>query len=151
MGVAISRLDDLPIDILDPLLEESEREGWRFLRRLADEWQAGTNRFDRPGEGLFAAWADAELVGVCGLNTDPYGAATRIGRVRRLYVARCHRRCGVGRKLVEAVVRAAKGQFGALRVRTENPKAARLYERLGFAAVGMADCTHTLILDSRLV
>jgi len=39
----------------------------------------------------------------------------------------------------------AAGRFARQRVRTENPEAGRLYERLGFRPVaGEADCTHAL-------
>ncbi len=145
MNITIDRVTDLPSDALAPLVAEAERDGWRSVRRLADEWAAGTNRFDRPGEALFAARADRSLVGVCGLNVDPYVGDEMIGRVRRLYVLRAYRGMGVGRRLVQAVIAAAAAHFGTLRVRTENPEAGRLYERLGFRPVaGVADCTHCL-------
>jgi GNAT superfamily N-acetyltransferase len=127
----------------------SLREGWRFVRRLADEWVAGTNRFDRSGEELLAAWADGALVGVCGLNTDPYAGDPATGRVRRLYVLRAFRGRGVGRLLVQAVLQSARTRFRSLRLRTESAAAGRLYERLEFVpAVGVPDCTHTLILGT---
>jgi len=141
--VRIERLDTLPD--LTRLVEGSERAGTRFVRRLVEEWASGANRFDRPGEALFAAWLDGGLVGVCGLNIDPYAAAAGVGRVRHLYVLAAHRRHGVGEQLVGAIVAAARGRFHTLRLRTTNPAAARLYERLGFRATGdVADCTHVL-------
>ena len=147
MEVAVHRLHDLPADALAPLVAEGERGGWRFVRRLADEWAAGTNRFDRAGEGLFAAVAGGVVVGVCGLNADPYAADPTIGRIRRLYVLRVYRRHGVGRRLAEEAVHAARGRFRSLRVRTESAGAGRLYERLGFVpAVGVPACTHALRL-----
>jgi GNAT superfamily N-acetyltransferase len=147
VAVAIDPVSDLPPDALAPLVAESEREGWRFVCRLADEWAAGTNRFDRPGEALFVARAGGSIIGVCGLNADPYTAEEATGRVRRLYVLRAYRGRGVGRKLVRAVMAAAAGRFRRLRVRTESPEAGRLYERLGFEPVaGDADCTHSLEL-----
>jgi hypothetical protein len=54
----------------------------------------------------------------------------------------------VGRHLVRVVVAAAAGSFCSLRVRTENPGAGRLYERLGFTPVEGPDCTHLLRLDA---
>lgn len=141
--VRIEPLDTLPD--LARLVEESERAGLRFVRRLIEEWASGANRFDRPGETLVAAWLDGGLVGVCGLNVDPYAAAPGVGRVRHLYVLAAHRRHGVGERLVAAIVAAARGPFHTLRLRTTNPAAARLYERLGFRATGdVADCTHVL-------
>jgi GNAT superfamily N-acetyltransferase len=149
MEVVVARLCDLPAEAFAPLIAESEREGWRFVRRLAGEWAAGTNRFDRPGEALFAAWAGGALVGVCGLNADPYAAGPAVGRVRRLYVLRAFRGRGVGGRLVQAVIQSAGPWFRSLRVRTESAAAGRLYGRLGFGpAVGVADCTHTLVLGA---
>jgi GNAT superfamily N-acetyltransferase len=88
------------------------------------------------------------VVGVCGLNVDPYAAEAHAGRVRRLYVLSAFRQLGVGRRLVMAVIEAARGRFDTLRLRTGNPAAVRLYEALGFRAAGggAADCTHVMAL-----
>jgi len=149
MPVRVAPLADfLPSDI-DSLIAESETEGWRFVRQLASDFGSGANRFDRPGEALFAARDHNDaIVGICGLNADPYAAEQSVGRVRRLYVMAGYRRRGIGQLLVEAVVAAARGTFRSLRVRTNNPQAARLYERMGFQAVSdAANCTHRLVLD----
>jgi len=142
---SIQRLHELPPDRVAPLIAESEQAGLRFVRRLVEEWASGRNRFDRPGEALFGALIDGHLVGVCGLNVDPYAGDPRIGRVRHLYVLTTHRRGGVGRRLVGAVVAAARGPFATLRLSTANPAAARLYEALGFRRRGGdAHCTHVM-------
>jgi len=134
---------------LGALVAESEAAGVRFVRRLVDEWATGANRFDRPGEGLFGAWVDGQLVGVCGLNVDPYTAEARVGRVRHLYVLLPFRRRGVGQRLIAEVVAAAREPFHTLRLRTHNPEAARLYEALGFRrSDGTAECTHMMALAS---
>jgi RimJ/RimL family protein N-acetyltransferase len=129
----IEQWRELPANTLDALVAESERAGLGLVRRLVDEWASGANRFDRPGEAFFAAMLDGRVIGVCGLNVDPYAGGPGIGRVRHLYVLTAHRRGGVGQRLVEAVVEAAGDRFGELRLRTHNPAAERLYERLGFA------------------
>jgi GNAT superfamily N-acetyltransferase len=147
MAIVISRLSDVPPEPLAVLIADSERAGQRFVRRLADEWASGGNRFDRPGEMLFAAWRERQLVGVCGLNVDPYAGVPRVGRVRHLYVLSTCRRLGIGRQLVERIIETARGQFDRLRLRTFNPDAARLYERLGFRRRDdVADCTHVMEL-----
>jgi len=85
------------------------------------------------------------LVGVCGLNIDPYAADRRVGRVRHLYVLSAFRRRGVGRHLVTAVIEMARGRFDRLHLRTENAGAARFYEALGFRPSGGAsDYTHVM-------
>jgi GNAT superfamily N-acetyltransferase len=145
VGVRIERLLQLPAVHLAPLIDESEQAGLRFVSRLGEEWESGRNRFDRSGEALFGALTDRGLVGVCGLNVDPYAGEPRIGRVRHLYVVIAHRRHGVGRRLVGAVVAAARGSFATLRLSTTNPQAARLYETLGFRRrADDARCTHVL-------
>jgi len=129
------------------LIAESEAGGLRLVRRLVDEWTSGANRFERPGEALFIARIAGEIVGVCGLNLDPYAAAPTTGRVRHLYVLLAHRRRGVGRRLMAEVVTAARGRFERLHLRTQNPAAAALYERLGFQRRDdIADSTHLLDL-----
>ncbi|HKC09802.1 MAG TPA: GNAT family N-acetyltransferase [Methylomirabilota bacterium] len=146
-GVRIERLDGLPADRLAPLIAESEAAGLRFVRRLAEEWESGVNRFDRAGEALLGARRGRRLVGVCGLNVDPYAGEARVGRVRHLYVLTAYRRHGVGRQLLDAVIAAAHGPFATLRLSTVNPEAARLYEALGFRRhAGDARCTHVLEL-----
>jgi GNAT superfamily N-acetyltransferase len=145
MTVTIERWHDRPVDQLAELVAESRRQNFRALGRLVEEWHAGVNRFDRSGEALFAACADGRVVGVCGLNADPYAAAPRVGRVRHLYVAADWRRRGVGRRLVGQVVAAARGPFDRLRLRTGDPGAARFYETLGFRPCPAEEsCTHVL-------
>lgn len=144
---AVERLAQSPADCLGALIAESEAGGLRLVRRLIDEWTSGANRFDRPGEALFVARIAGEIVGVCGLNLDPYAAAPTIGRVRHLYVLLAHRRRGIGRRLMGEVVAAARGRFDRLHLRTRNPAAASLYERLGFRRRDdVPDCTHVLDL-----
>jgi len=141
--VQIERLTEASPGLFDALVAESERAGYGFVRRLADDWASGANRFERPGEALFAARMDGRLIGACGLNVDPYTPAPGVGRVRHLYVLTDYRRLGVGRRLVERVLEAARGRFERLRLSTQNPAAAQLYERLGFERrIGAADHTH---------
>lgn len=130
---------DLASDVLAPLLTASEAEGFRFVARLAAEWEGGTARYDGPGERLLGGYevgADgARLVAVGGLVPDPYGAEPGVGRLRHLYVLPEARRRGVGRHLVQALEAAAAGRYHALVLRTDTANAARFYEALGYAPV----------------
>ncbi|QDT22062.1 GNAT family N-acetyltransferase [Gimesia chilikensis] len=130
-------------DQLDLLAEEARRQGYRMLDRLQQEWREGINRFDREGECVLIAVGEDRIVGVCGLNRDPYCSLKDIGRVRRLYVASGVRRRGVGRLLVEAIQQRCPGVFQQLRLRTNSSAASTFYQALGFRPVeDEPDCTH---------
>lgn len=145
-GVRIVRV--WPDDNLDlgDLVRSSVAEGHRFVARAREEWDAGVNRFAAPGEGLFLARHGDGVVGMCGLNVDPYAGDPGVGRLRHLYVAPGRRRLGVGRALVVACLELAAGRFRRVRLRTENEDAARFYLGLGFSAVDEADTTHVIEL-----
>ncbi|WP_246871802.1 GNAT family N-acetyltransferase, partial [Pantoea ananatis] len=68
------------------LRTQSMTEGLNMLRRLEENWLSGYNRFDRPGEKLIGAYVDRLIIGVCGLNVDPFTQETGVGRLRHLYV-----------------------------------------------------------------
>ncbi|MGA2256592.1 MAG: hypothetical protein ABSG53_18240, partial [Thermoguttaceae bacterium] len=68
MDVVVEPVTDLPMNSFAPLIIESELEGWFFVRRLAEEWSSGANRFQRPGERLYLAHSGNKVIGVCGLN-----------------------------------------------------------------------------------
>ncbi|MEJ8304022.1 hypothetical protein [Saccharibacillus sacchari] len=53
-----------------------------MISKLWDEYHSGINKFDKPGECLYIATAEENVVAVCGLNIDPYLGQTDIGRVR---------------------------------------------------------------------
>ena len=141
---SIERVNELAPGCLDALLAECEQAGSLIVRRLVDDWASGANRFDRSGEALFAAGIEGRLVGVCGLNVDPYSAEPGLGRLRHLYVLSAYRRRGIGRQLVAEVITAARGRFDHLRLSTGNSVAARFYERMGFRSAEAAHCTHVL-------
>lgn len=148
MSIQIRRVYDLQLALFQSLIDESVAAGFRHLARLRDEWIAGENRFDQEGEVLFAAESNRKIIGVCGLNRNPYDTASRVGRVRRLYVADSFRRQGVGKALVLNVVAAARPHFTALEVRTHSQEADAFYRALGFTAVLVKHATHRIELHS---
>jgi GNAT superfamily N-acetyltransferase len=142
----VERVRELPSD-LGSLVTESELAGMQLVRRLADDWVTGRNRFDGPGEAFFTARIEGRLAGVCGLNTDPYTNAGGVGRVRHLYVLSTYRQRRVAHLLMDRVIAAARESFDILRLRTSNPAAARLYEKLGFDRTdSVEDCSHLMNL-----
>jgi len=145
--ITVVRITDLELDSLHELRAESSREGFRFIERLCEEWASGTNRFNAPGEALFVAIANGQVVGICGLNRDPCASDPRIGRVRRLYVTPAQRRHGVGRELLETVVARARRHFRLLRVHSE--AASEFYTAQGFRRVASdEEVTHVLEFSS---
>ncbi len=134
------------VPAFDALKEESRLEGYWMLVRLADGWASGRNKFLKRGEALYGAWRGRDLVGVCGLNVDPYFDG-RQGRVRHLFVSAPHRRNGLGRMLVETVIDRARQYFAVLNTRA--PKEAfPFYEGLGFQHVaGEEFVTHRMMLS----
>src|SRR5580704_17872728 len=98
LDVTITRLSALPADRLAELIAESQQTGFGMVRRLVEEWDTGANQFAQPGEVFLAAMTGPRIVGVCGLNRDPYVESSdmllRVGRVRRLYVLTAFRRRG---------------------------------------------------------
>jgi GNAT superfamily N-acetyltransferase len=102
---------------------------------MINQWNSGANRFNHAGEAVFIARADDDrIVGICGLNIDPYLQNATVGRVRHLYVLPSHRRRGIARELLAAVIEAARPHFRLLRLRTRNPAADAQYRSIGFAA-----------------
>ena len=135
----VTRIDSLPAGI-ESLERAATSEGLRMVQRLVEDFCSGVNRFDRPGEGLWAATDDTELLGVCGLNIDPYAAPEeRAGRVRRLYVSPTRRRNGVASALLDAVIDEARHRFAALTAFTQSPEAIAFYRAHGFTEVHRLD------------
>lgn len=132
--VTIRKIEELEPEEMAELVAESQQDGFDFVKRLLDEYTSGSNRFDKPGEVLFGAYDQNILVGIGGLNQDAGTASRDIGRVRRVYVTRQYRRFGIGRMLLENIIREARPHYQELVLRTNNPLADEFYRSLGFRA-----------------
>jgi len=141
----VKQISVLP-DGFDALLQESLREGFGALKRLKENHLNGSNTFSLNGEALFAVSIEESLVGVCGLNRDPYAAEEDIGRVRHLYVRPEFRKKGVGRTLVQTVEKAARSHFSLLRLYTGSEKASTFYEILGYQRLKGDHVSHVKVL-----
>ncbi|MCP3974740.1 MAG: GNAT family N-acetyltransferase [bacterium] len=139
----VVRVFDLPAGYAE-LRAESVAEGYGHLQRLEVDWADGTNRFDEPGEALFAAFVGDTLAGVGGISRDPHTGDLQTGRIRRLYISPSHRRSGLGRLLVEHALASAGGHFRAVRVRTPDSTAAAFYKTLRFSRTSSDTATHQL-------
>lgn len=142
-GVRVESVAELPID-LGVLLEASISEGYDFVERLVTSWEDGSNRFDRPGEVLLQVRSTSGLVGIGGLNVDPYLDDSSVGRIRHVYVLPSARRAGVGSVLVESLVAGAWGNFTRVRLRVGTPRSGSFYEAIGFETTDEPDATHEI-------
>lgn len=141
----VSRLLSLPA-ALAALEREAVSEGFGMITRLQKEWESGTNRFDREGEILLGSFRADRLLGIGGLNHDPYINDPRVGRLRHLYVMKNERRAGIGRSLVEGILGHATSNFDSVRLWTD--RAASFYDCLGFARVSGPKVTHVYLIGS---
>lgn len=150
MAMDIKVIEDLNKVDVSKLVEESEAEGYRFLRRLVNQYEDGTNTFNKAGEVLYGVWDPAgELVAIGGLNRDPYSDKSGIGRLRRFYISEHARRQGIGTKLLKEILNYGKGHFSEIVVRTDSSIADAFYRANGFSGdLGMPDVTHHVILDN---
>lgn len=115
-----------------PLVNSSELEGFSYLRQLTEEYKHYTNRFDKEGELLIGAYHSEKLIGICGLNQDPFINDEYVSRLRRVYVLPVYRRQGVGRKLVEYIITHARQYYKILVLRTLTNEGRAFYHSLGF-------------------
>ena len=146
----IRRIHDLPQEF-DALVSEASLDGHLFLQKMTEEWSNGKNRFALPAEALFAAFNDErELVGIGGLNIDPYADDPRIGRVRHVYISRRYRGQGIGKMLLQKIEIHGQSRFTTLRLKTHNPKSVGFYISLGFQIdiQNNADIEHTYLKKS---
>ncbi len=110
---------------------ESEHDLELIRSRLAPELESAT----------FGAFAGEQLVGVLGLVRPTHPKGRHRGQVWGMYVDPAHRRGGVGRALVSALVDYARGLDGLawldLGVGVDNTAARALYEAFDFREWGV--------------
>lgn len=147
--VSIRRAVALPNDI-DSMAGAADREDLGLVARLAADYRADKNRFDGPGEGLWAARRDGVLIGVCGLNQDPFAEPAELaGRVRRLYVRPECRRQGVAAALLDAVEEQARSHFAILAAFTTDERAQAFYRGRGYETItGVTKRSFQLVCSS---
>lgn len=148
MAIEVKRISDLKEVDVSKLIQESEKEGYRFVSRLASEYEDGTNRFSEPGEALYGVWNEKELVSIGGLNRNSTSADDNSARLYRSYTLPDHRRKGIGSELIKAIKGHANGQFSEITTKTESAKADAFYRANGFAFDERSfDTTHVLKLE----
>lgn len=118
---------------LQPLIDSSTAEGNDFVQKLWDEYQSGKNNFSATGDVLLGVYEDDHLIGVGGVHKDPYLNLPTAGRIRHVYVLPGHRRGGVGKQLVQALIDQASNQFTLFTLRTTTNHGQAFYKSLGFS------------------
>jgi GNAT superfamily N-acetyltransferase len=137
--LSIECLTGLPAGIA-MLRADAVDDGHRAMSRLVEEWADGSNRFDRPGECLFAVCSDRMLAGIGGLTIEPTGAS--MFRMRRLYVHTTMRRHGVGRLIVETLLDHVQPAAAVVTVNAGTPDASAFWLRMGFLPCIGREYTH---------
>lgn len=133
MELIVERVHDLDTKEIEPLVKESEAEGYRFVTRLVTDYDDGTNKFSEPGEALFLIRNDdREVVAIGGVNLSVFPKDKLVGRLQRFYVLESARRHGIGSKLLHEIIEHARGKFKEMTVRTESSKADAFYRANGF-------------------
>lgn len=146
MTSEITPIDPLEKSALQPIMESSLHEGYRFIQKLWHEYEQGINRFETPGT-LIGAFVENPMVGIGGVQVDPYLQQANIGRIRHVYVLPDYRRSGVGRQVMHALIDHARAHFTTLTLRTPTRHGDAFYQSLGFRTEPrFADATHWLDL-----
>ena len=138
--IKVQVVEAIPFIGFESLRLESEKEGYRFLGRLEEEWGNGKNRFSKKGEALFKVVYLKELVGIGGITQDPYVIKEDFGRIRRFYIKPNWRRKGIGQLLLQYIIINQSGHFKEINLRTDTDSASQFYEKNGFERV--LDKTH---------
>jgi len=144
--LSVAKIIEWPGQAMDALVEEGIQDGFRFISRLKQDWQSGTNRFSAEGEALFGAFDAGRLIAIGGINRQ----SGDCGRVRRIYVMKTHRRRGIGCQLVRRILDIASHHYARVVLRTDSEAADRFYVALGFVRQA-ADGGSTHALEFRKV
>ncbi len=144
------KITDENIRSLHSLLDESKRGGYHFLQRTIDDWHTEVNKFNKPGEKLWGLFLGKNLIGIGGLNIDPYSLTPKVGRVRHLYIQEAQRRAGHATLIMNKIIEEASHHFTLLRLFTDNAGASAFYEKLGFKQTGEYKASHIMILPANI-
>ncbi|MCG9491057.1 GNAT family N-acetyltransferase [Acinetobacter pittii] len=127
----IQKFDELPEQIIELSLI-AQKEGFRFINRLINEYQSGQNLFNEQGEALFGIQENEKIIAIGGINaTEDIG----IGRLRRFYVHPSYRCHGIGKFLLSIIEQHAKKHFVEIVLYTDTNRAATFYKNMGYCEI----------------
>ncbi|TCJ82057.1 UNVERIFIED_ORG: acetyltransferase (GNAT) family protein [Bacillus cereus] len=116
----------------DYLVQESKEEGFNFLVKLISEYENKINIFYKTGECLYGIFQGEKLIGIGGINEDPYTENKKIGRLRRFYISKDYRRIGLGNLLLNRVLFHAEKYFKVVVLHTDTKQGNAFYTANGF-------------------
>ncbi|MER0238873.1 GNAT family N-acetyltransferase [Fulvimarina sp. MAC8] len=137
--IEVGRIKGLP-EAVDVLLKDADAEGFDTMSVLRDEWSAGSNRFERPGEVLMLAKVDGTVAGIGGITQD-FVEADHL-RMRRFYVRPAFRRLGVGSQIALHVLEHARPFNRPIVLHADGPDAEVFWPTLGFVSIDRIHTTH---------
>ncbi|RAS93112.1 GNAT family acetyltransferase [Bacillus cereus] len=114
------------------LVQESKEEGFNFLKKLINEYENKLNTFNKTGECLYGIFQGEKLIGIGGLNEDPYTENNKIGRLRRFYISKDYRRIGLGKVLLNQLLSYAEKNFKVVVLHTDTKQGDAFYTANGF-------------------
>jgi GNAT superfamily N-acetyltransferase len=119
------------------LVQDSKEEGFNFIIKLINEYKNKINVFNKTGECLYGIFQEDTLIGVGGLNEDPYTEDNKIGRLRRFYISRDYRRIGLGNVLLNQLLCHAEKYFEVIVLHTDTKQGNAFYTANGFVKGGL--------------
>ncbi|MGE6541375.1 GNAT family N-acetyltransferase [Bacillus luti] len=135
--IHIQQIEDLMIYEHDYLVQESKDEGFHFLVKLISEYENKINTFNKTRECLYGIFQGEKLIGIGGLNEDPYTENNKIGRLRRFYISKDYRRIGIGNLLLNRLLSHAEKYFQIVVLHTDTKQGDAFYTANGFVRGNM--------------
>ncbi|CAM3973406.1 GNAT family N-acetyltransferase [Bacillus luti] len=120
--IYIQQIEDLMIYEYDYLVQESKDEGFNFLLKLINEYENEINTFNKTVECLYGIFQGEKLIGIGGLNVDPYTENNKIGRLRRFYISKDYRRTGLGNLLLNRLLSHTEKYFQIVVLHTDTKR-----------------------------
>ncbi|MGH0593488.1 GNAT family N-acetyltransferase [Bacillus pretiosus] len=130
--IQTQQIEDLMKYEHDYLVQESKEEGFNFLIKLISEYENKINIFNKTGECLYGIFQGEKLIGIGGLNEDPYTENNTIGRLRRFYISKNYRRKGLGNLLLNRLLLHAEKYFKVVVLHTDSKQGDVFYNANGF-------------------
>ncbi|MED2788362.1 GNAT family N-acetyltransferase [Bacillus thuringiensis] len=135
--IHIQQIENLMGYEFSHLVQDSEEEGFNFLIRLISEYKNEINTFNKTGECLYGIFQGDMLIGVGGLNEDPYTKDNKIGRLRRFYISKDFRRIGLGNLLLNQLLCHAEKYFEVIVLHADTKEGDAFYTANGFLKEGL--------------